>query len=232
MRFIVAAMLAALLLPTIAVSSTGEPLARKALALAKRANLKASKALSLASKGSGQDSASVPSEGLTTPLRGLPGADGRDGRDGVDGAKGAAGADGQKGDTGDVGPSGPAGTPGVATLAVTSATNPATVVLSDSDKTIAEVQFSYSSALVTFDAQLNGENANASGVYCALRADTQTLAERFVSIPGASQVSIAGTTPFNGQDVPHTAALVCHRTNSTADVQIPAERARVTVLAG
>lgn len=163
MRFTIAAILIALVLPTLAVSSTGEPLARKALVIAKRADRNASKALAAQHD--------LGPEG--PPGRaGERGTDGQNGVNGVDGAKGAAGADGQKGD------------------------------------------------------------ASPSGVYCALRTDAQTLAERFVSVPGASQVSIAGTTPFRSDLGTHTAGVVCRKSNGVADVQIPAERVRVSVLAG
>ena len=215
LRLVFVIIILTLLLPTLAVSSTGEPLAKKALRIARRADRNASKALASQHGPTLQGPQGIPGERGTDGLRGA---------DGVDGAKGAAGADGQKGDPGDTGPQGPAG---VAQLAIASATNPATVVLTDSDTTVAQVQFH-----VTMDAQLNGENPNASGVYCALRADAQTLAERFVSVPGASQVSVAGTAPFAATANTHMAGLVCHRTNSLADVEIPAERARVSVLAG
>ena len=218
MRTVVTWTIALLLLTLVVPAGASDgalPLARKAYALAKQANLRASKALA---------SQSGP---IAQGIAGERGTDGLNGKDGAPGPRGAEGAAGRVGDTGSVGPQGPAGT---AQLAIESATNPATVVLGDSDTTVAEVTFTGLSALITFDAQVNAENANPSGVYCALRADAQTLAERFVSVPGASQVSIAGTAPFSGQDTPHTAGVVCHRTNSVADVEIPAERARVSVL--
>jgi hypothetical protein len=222
--------------PTLAVSSTGEPLARKALAIAKRADAKATKAL--ASKAFSQPG----NVGDTGPKgdTGSPGERGTEGPRGIDGAPGPRGAEGAAGRVGDAGPQGPKGDQGdagTASLDALSTTNPADVVLDGSSllTTVLTLPIHHDtagSAFISYDAQLNDENGTSDGVLCELRLDAETLGERYVSVPGNSVVSVSGSALANLDVGDHVAGLSCRKSSSLSLVQFPQGRARLTLLAG
>lgn len=229
MRAVLCALAILLILPATTVSSSGDTLARKALSLAKQANAKATKALASQSLTGAQGASGADG---SNGSNGRSGQDGRDGIDGARGAAGAAGATGAKGDTGEGGPQGPAG---IASLDALSATNPSTVTIDSAPTVVTTLDIqreSPGSAFITFDGQVNGENGTADAILCELRVDAATVAERYYSVGGQTQVSVSESALVILDAGPHTAAVSCRKSSSLSLVQFPQGRTRLTVLAG
>lgn len=238
MRLLATGLTALLLVPTIGTASTSDPIARKvnrAVRIAKRADANAKKALAQPTIPGPIGPTGI--DGTTGPRgeRGPQGDIGPRGPEGDPGPRGFPGADGIDGKDGATGPQGPQGPPGIASLAATSATNPATVTIGTTWTPVvneAVTADADGSAFLYWESQINGENGTADGLLCELRLDSSTLAQRFFYIGGATQVSGSASALANLTTGSHSVAVVCQRGSSLSNVQVPAERSRLTVLQG
>lgn len=197
--------------------------ARQALATAKRADKTATVAYQIATAPRAE-----PAAGPVGPA-GLDGKDGQVGES-ITGPTGPKGETGDRGPQGETGPAGPAGT---AELGVTSATNPADVVLTTGPGTVAETSFTGSGPVfLTFEAQANGDNSFADAANCDLRIDGQVHEYRYIKVSADSQVSVTASTVAALNEGQHTATMMCRKGDTRSLVVFPTGRARLTVLAG
>lgn len=197
--------------------------AKRALALAKRADQTATAAYQLAS-----------TPRTTTP--GEPGPTGPQGPAGPAGEQGPTGKPGQpgpKGDTGPQGPTGPTGPAGTATLNANTATNANDITLTTTPTTVLETTLTTTGgpAIITFEAQANNDSPTwPDATNCELRIDGSVAEYRYYHAAANKQISVTATTMRTLTAGNHTATMTCRKGDTRSIVLFPAERARLTIL--
>lgn len=227
-RMYAVAMTAALAALTTAVPvHAGDTLAAKvaqALKISLRAESTANRALAMASQ---PRATAEPVAGPRGP-QGEPGPQGERGPTGPAGS-GSPGSQGPTGAAGATGPVGPAGS-----AAIYTATNTADVTLTTNPEAVVSLPFTASggTVVVTFTGQANGAATN-DAANCDLRVDGQNPADpdyTYATVRANDSVTVTGSFNPTVTAGAHTVAFTCRR--STAAIQFPAGRARLTVLAG
>lgn len=218
---VLVALIAATFAPVPGYAAPGTTLAKKALKIAKRADQKATRALAHAKPGRDGTNGTAGAQGAAGPS-------GASGHDGAPGPRGAEGATGPRGPIGEQGPIGPSGT---ATIGAISATNPGTVRVEGEGSLVASLNGDAGQVLIVAEGQVNSENEFADAILCELRAGNATVAERYLSLPANDKRSISATAVVT-LEAPTPVAFTCRKSDSRSVVEFPAERLRLTALAG
>lgn len=206
-----------------------------ALKIAKRADARSRQALAAARIPGPQGERGERGQDGANGAQGAAGSPGAAGVDGTDGAKGATGAEGPTGPRGPQGEQGPPGPSGTASLSVASATTPDIVPVGIEPTTVVMVRVAREVAglaYVVADAQFNGENGTGDTVTCELRVDASTVAARTSSVPGGTFNPLSASAALELGPGEHTAALSCRKGSGISQVEVSAERARISVIGG
>jgi len=159
---------------------------------------------------------------------------------GADGSAGIDGTAGRNGRDGAAGPQGEPGLPGIAgsAMRIVSATNAEAVrigaVFTTREEVIAAVGFEGERPFITADAELREVRNYPTPITCTIRVDATDVETREFDLAAGGRMSIHLSASPTLDAGGHSARLVCRRTDGRTDAiaEVPARRARLTVLAG